>query len=230
MRIVGRLASTERPVVEFDLTHGDDPVPALARHGWAAARPLLARRATDGSGELEVVIEVRPASSAEPQGRAGRAGRVRREPGVPAGTVPLVHQRVAAYALVTSARGLLATEFSGRTSAEGRWGLAGGGIDPGEEPTDAVLREVIEESDQRVVVGELAKIDSNRWIGPNPRGVVEDYHAVRLIYRAHCPDPSDPVVLDVGGTTASARWIAAERWSELRWSSGWRRIVSELLR
>ncbi len=226
MRIVGRLGSTGRPVVGFELAHGDDPGRALARRGWATVRPLLARRTCDGTGELELVVEVH---ATEPRAESERRVRIRRETGVPAGAIPVVHQRIAAYALVTSARGLLATEFSDRTSAEGRWGLAGGGIDPGEEPTEAVLREVVEESSQHVVVGELAKVDSNRWIGPNPAGVVEDYHAVRLIYRAHCPEPSDPVVLDVGGTTASARWVDPAAWAELPWSSGWRRIVADLL-
>ena len=53
-----------------------------------------------------------------------------------------VRQRVAAYAVVLSDRGLLATEYSDRTAVPGRWGMPGGGIDDDEQPADAVLREV----------------------------------------------------------------------------------------
>ncbi len=38
-----------------------------------------------------------------------------------------------------------------RRSDNGRWGLPGGAIDPGEEPADAVVREVLEETGLRVV-------------------------------------------------------------------------------
>ena len=55
---------------------------------------------------------------------------------------PIVRQRVAAYAVVLSDLGLLATQYSGRTAVAGRWGMPGGGLDDAEEPTDGVLREV----------------------------------------------------------------------------------------
>ena len=28
-----------------------------------------------------------------------------------------------------------------------------------------------------------------------------------MVYRAHCPDPVETVVHDVGGSTADARWV-----------------------
>ena len=227
MRIVGRLVGLERPVTDFVLAHGDDPVRALARQGFDLVRPS---QACLSGGEIELVVQVQPIEPhADRAADAEDAGTVLRESGVPAGAIPVVRQRIAAYALVSSARGLLATEFSDRTGAEGRWGLAGGGIDEGEEPTDAVLREVVEETSQQVELEDLIGVDSSRWIGPSPQGVIQDFHAVRLIYRAHCAEPTDPVVLDVGGTTASARWIALESWSELDWSPAWRRLVAGLL-
>ena len=39
---------------------------------------------------------------------------------------PVVRQRLAAYSIVLSDRGLLATEFSERTAVPGSWGLPGG--------------------------------------------------------------------------------------------------------
>ena len=222
MRILGT-AEDGRTAADFALRHGDDPRRALARRGWRLLRPLAAYAR---NGEIELTLEVRPAPE---QSEPDLPTEVPRAAGVPADAIPLVRHRIAAYALVTSERGLLATEFSDRTSAQGRWGLAGGGIDAGEQPLDAVLREVVEETSQQVDIDELVAVDSGHWIGPNPLGVIEDFHAVRLIYRAHCPEPTDPVVLDVGGTTSSARWVALARWSELDWSDGWRRLVSGLL-
>jgi dihydroxy-acid dehydratase len=43
----------------------------------------------------------------------------------------------------------------------------------------------------------------------------EDYHAVRLIHRGRCLDPSEPVVHDVGGSTSAARWVALAEVSTL---------------
>ena len=134
------------------------------------------------------------------------------------GEEPQPYQRVAAYAVVSSAEGVLLTELSDRTNAPGQWGLPGGGIDPGEDPLDAVVRECWEESGQHVTVTELALVQTSHWVGRAPGGRVEDFHAVRIIYRASCPTPTEPVVHDVGGTTADARWVRAGR--------GWRHCRS----
>ena len=99
------------------------------------------------------------------------------------------------------------TELSARTNAAGLWNLPGGGLDPGEEPTDAVVREVHEETGQRVVDVALLTVMTRHWVERAPSGRVEDFHAVRLFHTAHCPEPTDPVVLDVGGSTSAARWV-----------------------
>jgi 8-oxo-dGTP pyrophosphatase MutT (NUDIX family) len=144
--------------------------------------------------------------------------------------VALRHQRVAAYAVVASTRGLLMTQFSGRTGAEGQWGLPGGGLEVGEEPDRAVLREVWEESGQVIEVSDLALVATSRWVGLAPGGRLEDYHAVRVIYRAICPEPTEPVVHDVGGTTASAAWLLPADLDLLALTSGWRSILNEVAR
>jgi 8-oxo-dGTP pyrophosphatase MutT (NUDIX family) len=140
------------------------------------------------------------------------------------------HQRVAAYAVVTSSRGFLMTQFSDRTGAEGQWGLPGGGLEDDEAPDRAAVREVWEESGQLVELSELALIATSRWVGQAPGGQLEDYHAVRVIYHASCPEPTEPVVHDVGGTTASAAWLLPADLDLLAMTPGWRSILREVTR
>ena len=62
-----------------------------------------------------------------------------------------------------------------------------------------------------------------------PPGFVEDFHAVRIIYAGRCPDPSEPIVHDVGGTTSAAAWIPLTRWDATSWSSGARALLERHL-
>lgn len=215
-----------RDAVAFDapLRHGADPEVLAYEQGFVLTRPLDASR--DETGDILLRLRVN-ARTAEPP-------PVERLRGMDAGlvlddVVPVVRQRVAAYAVVQSARGLLATEYSDRTAVSQRWGMPGGGVDDHEEPAAAVLREVAEETSQLVVLGDLIKVQTSHWVGRSPRGVIEDFHAVRLIYRGMCPQPSDAVVIDEGGTTASARWVPLDGWSSLNWTRNWQLILASLL-
>lgn len=218
MKIVGR-DREDRTLTEFDLGHGDDPTEQLAIRGLRIVAPIDA----SGSDEkLTVTWQVEPdprilaAVRTTEHGVADASGAVRR-------------QRVAAYAWVESRRGVLASEFY-RPVPGGRWGLPGGGIDPGEEPADAVHREVMEETSQRIELGDLVGVDSRRRIGRSLTGELEDFHAVRIIYRASCPDPTDPVVIDVGGTTTAAAWFPYETVSDQPWNTAWREVISAFFR
>jgi ADP-ribose pyrophosphatase YjhB (NUDIX family) len=223
MRVVG-VSESGAAVVTAELPHGTDPARLLWEQGHAVVAPVDAVRDVDD--ELVLTVRVAAPAGLEPVVREVRSDAGLR---LAPDERPEVRQRVAAYAVVLSTRGLLATEFSDRTAAPGGWGLPGGGIDPGEEPADAVLREVHEETAQRVRVGELMQVQSSHWVGRAPNGRVEDFHAVRLIYHAECPEPSDPRVLDVGGTTASARWVPRELVGALGWTSGWRDLLDAWL-
>ena len=169
------------------LDHGADPDTVVFDQGYQALRPLEAGwRGMD----LALRLRVRPL-----------AGEPRPEPLPPRtdadliitdDVVPVTRQRVAAYAVVLSRRGLLATEYSNQTAVPGRWGMPGGGLDDQESPVRCVRREVTEETAQQIVLGELTKVQTGHWIGRNPGGMIEDFHAVRLIYRASCPEPGRP--------------------------------------
>jgi 8-oxo-dGTP diphosphatase len=202
------------------LGHGVDPATLLAEHGWAS---LGVRDITRHLVERHVLtMTFAVASSLATPGTVV-------PPAIPEGEVALRHQRVAAYAVVTSSRGLLMTEFSDQTGAPGQWGLPGGGLEADESPELAVVREVWEESGQVIEVSELAFIRTSRWVGRAPGGRLEDFHAVRVIYRAVCPEPTDPVVHDVGGTTASAAWCPVADLDRLPLTASWRSILSEVV-
>ena len=93
--------------------------------------------------------------------------------------------RVAAYALATDVGGrvLLVRVAPGYLSA-GKWTLPGGGINFGEDPALAVVRELAEETGLAGEIESLAFVDS--VLGPS--GVEHGrsfgpFHAIRIVYR-----------------------------------------------
>ncbi len=192
-----------------------------------AARPSSAHSGLpqgDGDTDRAAGAAYHAACAAYRGGEPGRrSGPVRRDPGLvlAPGERPVPVQRVTAHALVSSSRGLLLSQLSERTHAAGQWSLPGGGLDPGEEPVQALHREVFEETGQRVRIASLVQVLDAHWIGRAPHGRLEDFHAVRLLYRADCPEPTDPVVHEMGGTTAAARWVRPAELVALPCSSTW---------
>lgn len=177
------------------LGHGRDPADLLAEHGWAG-RPV---RAELGESDVELHYAVTPlevaATPVDPESGC-RGGRVL--------------QRLAAYALVVDDGHLLMTQLSDRVRgvAAGMWTLPGGGVYPGEAPVDGVVREVHEETGQHVVVDDLVQVQSQHRVEEEV-GVDghEDFHAVRLVYRAHAPAPTAARVVEVAGSTGAAAWV-----------------------
>ncbi len=213
-------------VVRGSLRHGEDPVDVLAAAGFTPTAVRGVAREPGGRQALTFTFAVAPAPAggAEVDGEAPPPVAPRWDEGlVPApGEVPRRVQRVAAYAVVTSDRGILLTQFSDRTNSPGLWGLPGGGLDPGESPDEAVVREIWEETGQRVAGTTLVLVQSSHWVGRAPSGVLEDFHALRVIYTARCPQPGEVVVHDVGGTTSQARWVPPADVAELPLTAIWR--------
>lgn len=195
-----------RVLHEQMLEHGSDPRQVLLEAGlvsrWSGAHLDRGHRGQDG----EVLVL---------------------EYAVGEGERPVPFQRPAAYAVVVEPyqgrRCLLLSSFA-HDSRE-PWGLPGGGIDEGEQPQDAMVREVWEETGQHVVAGDPVTVDSSHWTGHSPRGRLEDFHALRLVYRAHCPEPSEAVVQDVGGSTDRARWVPVVDVHRLRLHSWTPRVL-----
>jgi 8-oxo-dGTP diphosphatase len=129
--------------------------------------------------------------------------------------VPVPRQRLAAYAMVVADGRILLTQLSHRTGWPGGWTLPGGGVDHGEDPKDTVVRETYEETGQHLSEPVLVDVESDHFQGVSPRGVLEDFHAVRLLFQATVVEPAEPTVHDVGGTTSDARWVSLEEAEEL---------------
>lgn len=88
--------------------------------------------------------------------------------------------RVAAYALIHEANRLLLCRLSPELPRwEGWWTLPGGGLDFGESPEAAMVREVAEETGLRVQVRSIATIDSIHDTSGS-----EDFHGIRIVYQA----------------------------------------------
>lgn len=224
MRIVGVRRLVEGPVVDVTVGHGQDPRQLLWRRGWTVSDWMSASGSDDGI-VMTARVAQRSASSRMPHRRARHSPAGSLHPGA----APVPHQRVAAYAIVRSPMGVLGTVCSHRTAVPGRWQLPGGGVEPGETPSEAVVREVHEEAGQRIRILRVVDLQSDHWIGDSPAGILEDFQALRIIYTAFCPDPTTPQVLDVGGTTESARWVSTHHWRALPWTSGARSALDKHL-
>jgi 8-oxo-dGTP diphosphatase len=85
--------------------------------------------------------------------------------------------RISAYGLVIDNDHLLLCRLSDRVPEAGRWTLPGGGIDFGEHPEAAMVREVEEETGLIVAAVGLAGIDSITDETPD-----RAFHGIRIIY------------------------------------------------
>lgn len=147
-----------------------------------------------------------------------------------AGTVPTVSlvnevleqhravrlQRVAAYALVIRDDQILLVRNSPRGPYPGGWTLPGGGIDHGESPQQAVVREVAEETGLACTVGEVLVVTDAHFEGTAPSGRTEDFHTVQIIFEGTVLGGGAPRVVEEGGTSDDAAWVALSDLDSLR--------------
>ncbi|MFC6342202.1 NUDIX hydrolase, partial [Nocardioides hankookensis] len=120
---------------------------------------------------------------------------------------PFRHQRLGAYAVVRRGGDVLLTRISERGFHTGSWTLPGGGVDHGESPRSAVLRELREECGLDGTVGELVAVHDDHFSGTAPSGRYEDFHAVAMAFAVTVADDAEPVLTEVDGTSDAVAWV-----------------------
>jgi len=116
-------------------------------------------------------------------------------------------QRVAAYAVILRDDRILLSRLAKRLTSKELWTLPGGGLEHGEDPRDAVVREVHEETGLDVVIGETARVYSYHQRNSWRQGRRADAHALRIVYDGWVPvDSPEPHVVEIDGSTMDAAW------------------------
>ena len=119
---------------------------------------------------------------------------------------PIQRTRVAAYGLITDDDGRVLLCRIAPTVAPGEvWTLPGGGIEFGESPIDAVVREVAEETGFVVEVEGLLDISDRLFTDVQGGG---DLHAIRIVYRVRIT--SGGLRDEVDGSTDTCAWFSVE--------------------
>ena len=150
---------------------------------------------------MSLLLGAEPGRSRKPSNAAGKTSiflNVKRQ-----------FTRVSSYAILLREERILLCRLSSEVAAAvGKWTLPGGGIEFGESPEAAVVREVYEETGYEIDWPTLTKIDSelfefkDRWM-----------HALRILYRAEII--GGELHHEPYGSTDRAEWFSRAECEEL---------------
>lgn len=112
---------------------------------------------------------------------------------------------MSAYAVVVDPRGMLLSRLAPMVGVGPKWTMPGGGIDPYEDPADAAVREVHEETGYEIELEELLGV-SSLVVDPalGPTNIPEKTQLLRIVYRAHVV--GGDLRHEVDGSTDLAAW------------------------
>lgn len=114
--------------------------------------------------------------------------------------------RVAAYAVCIRNDQILLARWVGPNGKQ--WTLPGGGIDHGEDPSDAAVREVAEETGYTITVERLLGLDTVRRHYARRSGREVDVHGLRVIYAGRVV--GGELRHEIGGSTDQAAWVGLD--------------------
>ncbi|NLT26817.1 MAG: NUDIX hydrolase [Microbacteriaceae bacterium] len=124
--------------------------------------------------------------------------------------------RVGAYGVIVRDKQILLAHWNSR--GRSGWTLPGGGVEPGEDPYDAAIREIHEETGYEAEIHTLLGVDSiivnannRRRKGRPPETPLQN---VRIVYQAAITGGELRAELD--GTTDEARWFDLSEVKSLR--------------
>jgi acetyl-CoA carboxylase carboxyl transferase subunit beta len=113
----------------------------------------------------------------------------------------MVEPRLAVGAVVLREDGAVLLVRRARPPAIGSWTLPGGKVEDGETPEQAIVREVLEETGLRVVVGPIIET----------LVLEREGFAYRIVDFA-CRGEGEPVAAD---DASAARWVLPHEWPDL---------------
>jgi len=112
--------------------------------------------------------------------------------------------RVAAYGVILRGDMILLAHW--REEDRSGWTLPGGGLEEGEDPADAAIREIFEETGYTAELDELIGIDS--IVVPAEDRLhdrSQPLHGLRIVYRAEVV--GGELTNEADGSTDEARWV-----------------------